>query len=294
MSLILEALRKSEAERRRGEAPDLHAELAPMAAPAPAPRGRLALVAVAVAAVLLVAALVAWSWRQVGEAMAPAPVQAPQRSGAVVGPTSSADGSATRAAAAASRAAAATPPTHLPAVERLEAPPPATPPDAPQPDASPDARPPASAAVASAPVASGTAPAADDARAAAPAPTPADAMPAPAPANAMPPPRAAEAEVEAPAAVPPPATRSARPVSGAPAAGDLPKVSELAPEQRRRLPAMKLTLHMWNADPARRFVILDGTRHVEGDRVGSGRITAIDSDGVVIELDGGAVRLPLR
>ena len=31
MSLILEALRKSEAERRRGQAPDLYAELPPVA-----------------------------------------------------------------------------------------------------------------------------------------------------------------------------------------------------------------------------------------------------------------------
>ena len=33
MSLILEALRKSEAERRRGQVPGLHAELPPAARP---------------------------------------------------------------------------------------------------------------------------------------------------------------------------------------------------------------------------------------------------------------------
>jgi general secretion pathway protein B len=284
MSLILEALRKSEAERRRGEAPDLHAELAPVAAPAPAPRRQVALAAIAAVAVLLLAALVVWFGRQAPDGTAPASVQSPEDSGAAVGPISSSD--STPAGATASRAAAATLPTHLPPVERLEAPPP----DSPPPDSSPDSRPPAAAA------ASGAAPAIDEARAVAPAPAPADAMPAPAAAVpvAPPPPRAAEAEVEARAAVPPPATPSIRPAGAAPAAGDLPKVSELAPEQRGRLPAMKLTLHMWNADPARRFVILDGTRHVEGDRVGSGRITAIDSAGVVIELDGRAFRLPLR
>jgi general secretion pathway protein B len=51
---------------------------------------------------------------------------------------------------------------------------------------------------------------------------------------------------------------------------------------------------MWNADPARRFVIVDGQRLVEGDRLGEGTVRAIDADGVVLELDGQPLRLPLR
>ena len=51
MSLILEALRKSEAERRRGDAPDLRVELPP---PAP-PKRRLAPLAWIVAGTLLAA-----------------------------------------------------------------------------------------------------------------------------------------------------------------------------------------------------------------------------------------------
>jgi hypothetical protein len=53
-------------------------------------------------------------------------------------------------------------------------------------------------------------------------------------------------------------------------------------------------MHMWNPQPAQRFVILDGTRYGEGDRVGPATITAIDTDGVVLDLNGRAVRLPLR
>ena len=59
MSLILEALRKSEAERRRGEAPDLRVELPPHA---PAKRGmpRAAWLAGGSVAAVLAAAIVWW------------------------------------------------------------------------------------------------------------------------------------------------------------------------------------------------------------------------------------------
>ena len=50
---------------------------------------------------------------------------------------------------------------------------------------------------------------------------------------------------------------------------------------------------MWNEDPARRFAVIDGQRRVEGDRLGDATITAIDRDGVLLDLDGQAVRVPL-
>ncbi|GAA5080559.1 general secretion pathway protein GspB [Lysobacter panacisoli] len=63
MSLILDALRKSEAERRRGQVPDLHAELPPISQVAP-PRRRLAHAWWIAGALLLAAAgvLVASRW----------------------------------------------------------------------------------------------------------------------------------------------------------------------------------------------------------------------------------------
>jgi general secretion pathway protein B len=77
-------------------------------------------------------------------------------------------------------------------------------------------------------------------------------------------------------------------------AHDLPRIAELPASQRERLPALKMTMHMWNADPARRFVIVDGRRLVEGDRVGDATVRTIDADGVVLELEGQSLRLPLR
>lgn len=70
------------------------------------------------------------------------------------------------------------------------------------------------------------------------------------------------------------------------------RLSELATAQRERLPALRISMHMWNADPARRFVIIDGHRQVEGDRLGAGVIRAIDPDGMLVDLDGQLVRVP--
>ncbi|MGE4366126.1 general secretion pathway protein GspB [Thermomonas sp.] len=59
------------------------------------------------------------------------------------------------------------------------------------------------------------------------------------------------------------------------------------------LPPVKLSMHVWDADPARRFVILDGQRMGEGDRNGSLTVVAIDRKGVVVERDGQRARIPL-
>jgi len=58
MSLILDALRKSEAERRRGQAPDLFAPVAARATPAS--KQPIAVIGVALATILAAAAIVFW------------------------------------------------------------------------------------------------------------------------------------------------------------------------------------------------------------------------------------------
>ena len=97
MSLILEALRKSEAERRRGQAPDLMADTAPLVPPRHAqPRDVRTLVIAAGTAVVALALLALW-WRM-GAASAPAATM----------PTASGD-TANADVEAAPRAAAPTP-----------------------------------------------------------------------------------------------------------------------------------------------------------------------------------------
>jgi general secretion pathway protein B len=61
---------------------------------------------------------------------------------------------------------------------------------------------------------------------------------------------------------------------------------------RSGLPAMKLSMHVFNSDPARRFAIIDGQRVTEGSRLGSATVVEIRRDGVVLEVGGTRVLLP--
>ncbi|MFZ5606254.1 MAG: general secretion pathway protein GspB [Pseudomonadota bacterium] len=213
MSLILEALRKSEAERRRDRAPDLRLELPPAPlsrAPTARPLPWLGAIALAVLALAL--------WLTLRE-------RAP---------------------------AASAPPTSAPAARpAVETPGLATP--LPQVVAHP-------ASTAATATTAPAAPAAPIAAASLPSP--------PSPAPVAPP---------SPAPAPAPA----------PAADAIPDIASTG------LPPVKLSMHVWDADPARRFVILDGQRMGEGDRNGSLTVVAIDRKGVVIERDGQRARIPL-
>lgn len=255
MSLILEALRKSEAERRRSTAPDLARELPPVAVLLPAARWRWWLAAAALAAAGL--AFAAWSLR-------PTPHAAARAAGTGGAPSSAAaraTGDGARTAAPTAHSAA------WPEVARIAHPAPPT-------DAGSGA--------------AGAARAVDGAGADAAVLGRSDSR-TPAPVYAPPvaetpalPAQAGDAELAA-----------AGLGTGAPATGEL-RLSALPPNARARLPALKLTLHLWNEEPAQRFVILDGVRLGVGDRIGAGMVAAIDADGVVIAFEGQRVRLPLR
>ena len=87
----------------------------------------------------------------------------------------------------------------------------------------------------------------------------------------------------APAPAPPSPSHTARPATN----NDAPDIANTS------LPAVKLSMHMWDADPAKRFVILDGQRMGEGDRSGALSVIAIERNGVVIERNGQRARIPL-
>lgn len=232
MSLILEALRKSEAERRRGQVPGLHVELPPVHASRPA-------------------MLPAWAWWLLAGALLFATAWLargllPQRP-AVATP------------APATTTVATSPPAQPPVMQPRFRPPPAT-----IPASTPES---AEAPHADASVA-GKAP---------PLP-PAPAAIAPAPAPTV------------------PATTRPAPVTPAPAtpASAVLRLSDLSAEERKLLPPMKLSMHMWNPDPARRFVILDGNRVGEGDRIGDAVVAAITPDGVELDWNGRRFQVSIR
>ena len=56
---------------------------------------------------------------------------------------------------------------------------------------------------------------------------------------------------------------------------------------------VKLSMHMWDAAPDKRFVIINGQRMGEGDRNGDVQVVAIERDGVVVERDGQRARVAL-
>lgn len=235
MSLILEALRRSEAERRLGEAPGLHAPDAWRALPG---RGgaregvRWPWIALGlVLAMALAAATGAW-WMRAEQAAAgaAAPVAAPAASSAAARP-----------------ATTATPPAQASI---------ATPAPAPQVDPAP------------------VAPAADAPSAAA--------MPATAPVSLPAAPVASAADatpIHAPVAAPA--------VAVAPADERPPPLAALDPARRAALPPLRLGLHLWDAAPERRRVVIDGQRHLEGAWITPDvRLVAIVRGGCILEIDG--------
>lgn len=260
MSLILEALKKSEAERRLGRAPDL---LTPAARAAEPRRGSwLAGFAIGLAGALLLAALT-WWWFTSGDvvptqtAQLPAPVN--QAGSSSPAPQLSVPTTPTPPPTA------ATPPIRTPAetisnvplpqdpdfagIERESVPVPAQaiplPPPAPAPEsrvapAAPAATTPRPAAPAMVTVPEGPA---EDIRAAASLQAPPD-----------------EPALEA-----------------------LQHLSTLAASEREGLPPLRLSMHVYNDEPALRFVLIDGKRYRQGDAIVTGVvIDTIRPDGVAI------------
>jgi general secretion pathway protein B len=70
-------------------------------------------------------------------------------------------------------------------------------------------------------------------------------------------------------------------------------VGPMSAAARSALGEIKLTLHYYNADPTRRFVILDGERYGEGQATGKGlKVTEIRPDGLIGEFQGEFFYLP--
>ena len=222
MSLILEALRKSEAERRRGLAPDVAMELPPT--PISRPRGLSAWLLPALVVAILLVLAGWWSKRE------PSTTESPAATGAI---------------------------TDAPRDQ-----------DTPGPALSPriESRP-AAPALASAPTPAMRAPAI-------PMPAPV-AAPAPKPASAI-------------------AARPIQPVPLPPApARPLPLPAADISDDASMLPPIKLSMHMWDDVPSKRFVILNSQRMTEGDRYGGITVVAIERNGVVVESNGIKARVPL-
>ena len=287
MSLILEALKKSEQQRKLGEAPTL-------GSPVVATRQRRSLLPVL--AILIVAAGATGWWLT-----RPSPKPAP--------PPQAAPVAATPKSAAPARPAVATP--ARPASPNPVAPNPAM--RAPDRTRTPEeaaamraqkleqtkrmdalagatkATPPAAAAGASkaAPLPPLKAPPGTTKPGVETAPP--STAPAPVAAKtpiAVPPPTAVPPAATADkTATPPTGTAAQRPAAASETS--VPTIWELPYSTRKDLPAIDLSMHVYSSDPKLRFVVIKGDRHAEGDELGQDFILReISQDGLVLEYKG--------
>ena len=320
MSLILEALKKSEARRQLGEAPGL-------GTPFTVPRRRRSPLPWIVVLIVVAGGVGYWLLRMWPSAPASAPLAAntvtarpaPANTHAPAGARQAAEGSNVTATATANAPAAARPTPIVPpragAVSQVPPSPtiggntavtPAAGASAPPAvNASPQRttsaaspREPNRAAVAPAAVPAGPAarPVAKTDAAATMPQTAAHTVAAPnAPkARAQPPPAGntvASPKTESAAAPAPVANANPTPAApaaaGAPPAPALPLYYELPYDVRKDLPALNLTIHVYAADPAKRFVVVDGERKAEGETLKEGlTLREIRVDGLVLEFRG--------
>jgi general secretion pathway protein B len=260
MSLILEALRKSEAERRLGSAPDLLAPMPILRAPARRPHRPMW---IAGGCILAVAMASAWWWMRATTATFSAPIagQPTQRES---------HGDANNTVANDATGEARQPFIAIRTSQR----PTITLPVANVPDAAAHAR----KFVA--------------------------ALPMPTMAVASMPPASARASMKAtvpklpdePTEKPVPPTNATAAATPAPAPVDEPELSpfdDLSVEERNGLPAMKVSMHVYDDDPAQRFMIVDGQRVGEGARIANGvMLVHIRRDGAEIDVRGRRLLLP--
>lgn len=278
MSLILEALKKSERQRQIGHAPTL-------ATPMMTRRRRRSPLPWLVGAIVIAAGAGWWLSRDriVGTPAVPAQsAPAAAKSSRPAAPMTVTPPPKKPGAGAAARAAApAGPEAKLAEVERAVAA------AAPQvPAAAPDAAAATTAPAKSTPAAAKSRQAGaggSDAKA-----SPAAAAGAPLP-RTSPTPTGPVAAPAASAAPPPAATPPPAPVATAapsPSAG-LPLLWELPYDRRKDIPKLAMSLQVYSADPASRFAIVNDERHKEGDTIADGLVLReITPEGLVLEFQG--------
>jgi general secretion pathway protein B len=253
MSLILEALRRSEAERQLGRAPDVLAPMPVLRRPAQRmPRWPWWL-----AFALTFTAVLAWlGWRHAPRDTQPLPRIVSVPPSPIASPHATLDPATTVAQTSRSASAVGTANRTVPALPRLL----------------PDRQPEAGVLASTARTATPATPASPTAASTTPTATtiapPIDARPASGSGSSMP--DTVPASVET-----------------------LPTIADLAPAERAALPALKVSMHVWAELPGDRFMIVDGARVGEGARIGDRIVLVrIRRDGGVLDIDGRRVLLP--
>ncbi|OGT60777.1 MAG: hypothetical protein A3E01_07700 [Gammaproteobacteria bacterium RIFCSPHIGHO2_12_FULL_63_22] len=82
------------------------------------------------------------------------------------------------------------------------------------------------------------------------------------------------------------------PIAESPSEESLPTLAVLDSGTRASLPPLKLSMHVFGQDPAKRFAIIDGKRVAAGSLLGNGVVEEIRRDGVVVNVNGQRVLVP--
>lgn len=273
MSIILDALRKSEAARRRNEAPELFAAMPTAAAPT---RTRPTWPLWAVGGVGVASlALALWLTMRTNAPPSTETAATPAGINDIAQDDRRALADATIAAQAAAQAAAN--PAQPTAAPPIASTPPAvaaiTPPPAPAMPA-----PVREQGIQTTPIAAPTA----NAPSVVAAPRRETVANIPAPIATSPQP-------VSPQSASPPTATFRSPQSDGPLA-----LADLDSGTRKQLPPLKLSMHVWNDAAAQRFVILDGQRLREGDVLGDVVVERITRDGATLSWRGTALKLEWR
>ncbi|MBX3691285.1 MAG: general secretion pathway protein GspB [Luteimonas sp.] len=101
-------------------------------------------------------------------------------------------------------------------------------------------------------------------------------------------PEAPEEKYYAPGTKPAPAESATPAVTAPPAAtgSPIPLLWELPYAQRRDIPELKVSMHVYASEPANRFVIINGERRTEGEDFDGVRLVEIRNDGIILERQG--------
>ncbi len=76
------------------------------------------------------------------------------------------------------------------------------------------------------------------------------------------------------------------PAQALPVVAALPKIYDLDYQVRHSLPKISVSMHVYNNNPSRRFVVVNGKRLREGDNVENLQISEIRADGMEVEFQG--------
>lgn len=93
-----------------------------------------------------------------------------------------------------------------------------------------------------------------------------------------------------------PGVPPAPPIAGDPlgiAAAELPRFDQLPASERESLPPLKLSMHLYTDAPATRFALIDGRRYTDGERIAESlRVVEVRRDGVELDFNGRRFLLP--